>query len=217
MATRLLSQNGIPKLRRISKTKLKFRGKGHEFADVQRLLNTYQLWLDDLFPKAKFADGLTIIEKLGHKKRMKVMRQEWINEEKPKPDSHESDDDMFAPMESHVDRGDAEEHPPTNEADELHPNQDAETRSNPLRPDEEKDATGNSDVESLYDAPPPKSQAKVVDVEMQDGQPEEDELDALLAEDANRKPGPPEASQQQQPEASFTDFDDDEEAMAGMW
>jgi replication fork protection complex subunit Csm3/Swi3 len=45
----------------------------------------YQLWLDDLYPRAKFADGLTIIEKLGHSKRIQMMRKAWIDEEKPKP------------------------------------------------------------------------------------------------------------------------------------
>lgn len=43
----------------------------------------YQLWLDDLYPRAKFADGLAIIEKLGHSKRIQIMRREWINEGKP--------------------------------------------------------------------------------------------------------------------------------------
>ncbi|KAJ5806959.1 hypothetical protein N7474_010551 [Penicillium riverlandense] len=81
---RLLSQPGIPKLRRTAKQKLRFKGKGHEFSDAARLLNFYQLWLDDLFPKAKFADGLAMIEKLGHSKRIQTMRREWINEEKLK-------------------------------------------------------------------------------------------------------------------------------------
>lgn len=49
---------------------------------MARLLNVYQLWLDDLYPRAKFADGLAIIEKLGHKKRMQTMRREWIYEGK---------------------------------------------------------------------------------------------------------------------------------------
>ena len=53
---------------------------------MARLLNVYQLWLDDLYPRAKFADGLAIIEKLGHTKRMQTMRREFINEGKP----HES-------------------------------------------------------------------------------------------------------------------------------
>ncbi|KAL8714999.1 MAG: hypothetical protein Q9220_000956 [cf. Caloplaca sp. 1 TL-2023] len=81
---RLLCQAGIPKLRRIAKGKFKFKGKGHEFSDLARMLNVYQLWLDDLYPRAKFADGLTMIEKLGHKKRIQIMRREWIDEGKPR-------------------------------------------------------------------------------------------------------------------------------------
>lgn len=85
---------------------MKFKGKGHEvwrpkevkrhrltsydlqYSDVARLLNVYQLWLDDLYPRAKFADGLAIIEKLGHTKRMQTMRREWINERKPRESLH---------------------------------------------------------------------------------------------------------------------------------
>lgn len=55
-----------------------------QYSDVARLLNVYQLWLDELYPRAKFADGLAIIEKLGHTKRMQTMRREWINEGKPR-------------------------------------------------------------------------------------------------------------------------------------
>ncbi|OAX81793.1 hypothetical protein ACJ72_03860 [Emergomyces africanus] len=81
---RLLSPAGIPKLRKKAKTKLKFKGKGHEYSDAMRLLNFYQLWLDDLYPRAKFADGLAMIEKLGHSKRIQIMRKEWIDECKPR-------------------------------------------------------------------------------------------------------------------------------------
>ncbi|PGH29356.1 hypothetical protein GX50_07901 [[Emmonsia] crescens] len=81
---RLLSPAGIPKLRKNAKTKLKFKGKGHEYSDAMRLLNFYQFWLDDLYPRAKFADGLAMIEKLGHSKRIQVMRKEWIDEGKPR-------------------------------------------------------------------------------------------------------------------------------------
>ena len=49
-----------------------------------QLLKAYQLWLDDLFPRAKFGDGLVIIEKLGHTKRMQTMRREWIQDGKPR-------------------------------------------------------------------------------------------------------------------------------------
>ncbi|OGM40398.1 chromosome segregation in meiosis protein 3 [Aspergillus bombycis] len=94
--TRLLSQAGIPRLRRTAKQKLKFKGKGHEFSDAARLLQFYQLWLDDLFPRAKFADGLTIIEKLGHHKRLQAMRREWIEGEKPRARIDDTTQDLQA-------------------------------------------------------------------------------------------------------------------------
>lgn len=80
---RLLSQAGIPKLRKITKSRLKFRGKGHEFSDISRLLNTYQLWLDDLYPREKFRDALGRVEKLGHSKRMQITRRAWLDATKP--------------------------------------------------------------------------------------------------------------------------------------
>lgn len=86
---RLLSAPGIPKLRAdarkpnfLTKT-LRIKGKGHEFSDVAMLLNYYQLWLDELYPRAKFGDGLQLLEKAGHSRRMQVMRKEWIDEGKP--------------------------------------------------------------------------------------------------------------------------------------
>lgn len=85
---RLLSAPGVPKLRELVRSgkiskKLRLKGKGHEFSDVARLLNYYQQWLDNLYPRAKFADGLQLVEKVGHSKRMQVMRREWIDEGKP--------------------------------------------------------------------------------------------------------------------------------------
>lgn len=85
---RLLSQPGIPKLRALARSKsiaskLRLKGKGHEYSDAAKLLGYYQLWLDDLYPRAKFADGLQLVEKVGHGKRMQVMRKEWIEEGKP--------------------------------------------------------------------------------------------------------------------------------------
>lgn len=76
---RLLSQKGIPRLRKKAR-KLNLHGKGREYEDTAKLLNFFQLWLDDLHPRVKFADGLAIIEKLGHSKRLITMRKEWINE-----------------------------------------------------------------------------------------------------------------------------------------
>ena len=59
---------------------------------MARMLNMYQLWLDDLYPRAKFADGLTMIEKLGHTKRLQMMRKEWIDEFKPRHISREEEE-----------------------------------------------------------------------------------------------------------------------------
>lgn len=113
---RLLSEKGIPRLRRKAGD-LKFKGKGHEvcnvnigrqqvlgranhetylfqFSDAARLLSFYQLWLDDLFPKARFIDALSMVEKAGHKKFLQAKRVEWINEGKPRA-SRAEEDDLF--------------------------------------------------------------------------------------------------------------------------
>ncbi|KAI1111622.1 replication fork protection component Swi3-domain-containing protein [Nemania sp. NC0429] len=97
--TRLLSDNGIPKLRSKARN-LHFKGKGHEFSDAARLLSFYQLWLDDLFPKAKFLDALSMVEKAGHKSQLRLKRIEWIGEGRPKlagfgDDDNNDDDDLF--------------------------------------------------------------------------------------------------------------------------
>lgn len=76
---RLLSDSGVNKLRKTAKARLKFKGKGHEFSDITRLLNMYQLWLDDMYPRAKFKDGLLMVEKLGHSKKLQIMRKAWID------------------------------------------------------------------------------------------------------------------------------------------
>ncbi|KAF1365235.1 Swi3-domain-containing protein [Lizonia empirigonia] len=93
---RLRSEPGIPRLRKISKERLRFKGKGHEYGDIARMLNMYQLWLDDLYPRAKFADALAIIEKVGHTKRMQVDRKAWIDEGKPRRSTEQDDDELIA-------------------------------------------------------------------------------------------------------------------------
>ncbi|KKA28937.1 hypothetical protein TD95_004432 [Thielaviopsis punctulata] len=75
----LLSAKGIPKLKSRAK-KLKFRGKGHEWSDAFDLLSLYRLWLDDLYPKARFVDALAMVEKAGHKTTMIKQRTAWLDE-----------------------------------------------------------------------------------------------------------------------------------------
>lgn len=159
---------------------------------MARLLNTYQLWLDDLFPKAKFADGLTMIEKVGHKKQLQLMRREWINEGKPRP---------------------------AEEPDEIEV--DDELAADAVSGQEVTDGPGAlpADLEpAVQNDQPPKS-----DEVRQAVEPDEDELDALLAEsepaqrgytslfgsgESNRAPAV-------QPPPRI-DFEDEEEAMAAM-
>jgi hypothetical protein len=64
-----------------------------QFADIAMLLGTYQLWLDALHPRSKFADALAMVEKLGHQKNLQRLRSEWINESKPKEERDETDSD----------------------------------------------------------------------------------------------------------------------------
>ncbi|KAG6052136.1 hypothetical protein E4U39_003758 [Claviceps sp. Clav50 group G5] len=89
--SRLLGPSGLPKLRKRARD-LNLKGKGHEFSDAARLLSFYQIWLDDLFPKAKFLDALAMVEKLGHKKQIVVARNEILNEGKPKAQDDQDDD-----------------------------------------------------------------------------------------------------------------------------
>ena len=79
---RLLSPKGLPQLRRIAPELLgkKLKGKGHEHKDAARILRFYQLWADDLYPKANFRDTMSIIEKLGHTKRVQVTRNQFLDE-----------------------------------------------------------------------------------------------------------------------------------------
>ena len=43
-----------------------------------RLVNYYQLWMHEVFPKARFRDCIAMTEKAGHESRLRVMRKEWI-------------------------------------------------------------------------------------------------------------------------------------------
>jgi replication fork protection complex subunit Csm3/Swi3 len=48
-----------------------------------RLLNYYQLWMHDVFPKARFRDCISMTENVGHQAQLRVMRKQWIDDSKP--------------------------------------------------------------------------------------------------------------------------------------
>ncbi|KIX95535.1 uncharacterized protein Z520_08655 [Fonsecaea multimorphosa CBS 102226] len=172
---RLLSAPGIPKLRADARSgkfskKLRLKGKGHEFSDVARLLNYYQLWLDNLYPRAKFADGLQLIEKVGHSRRMQVMRKEWIDEGKP---GYIRDREAKKMLEKEKEMADKE-------TDDLfagdHPVAESVEQ-------EAVNAVGGAEDDSLF---VPDARNKANDGNDDGMLPDDDDLDALLAEQETR-------------------------------
>ncbi|KAG5995110.1 hypothetical protein E4U54_002930 [Claviceps lovelessii] len=170
---RLLGPSGLPKLRQRARD-LKIKGKGHEFSDTARLLSFYQMWLDDLFPKAKFLDALAMVEKAGHKKRVVVARNEILNEGKPKPRDPEED--------AHPDLGRDLDAPALRTG-----GGDGRAPSTGDRPDGDRPATpardsGVPDEEDLYDATPRNRTTRPPQPQADDIPGDEDDLDALIAE-----------------------------------
>lgn len=187
---------------------------------MARLLNLYQLWLDDLYPRAKFVDGLAIIEKLGHTKRMQTMRKEWINEGRPRD-----------PAENWG-TGEAKsngQHPgPASglgKSPETRPNEGSSTPA----------ATNAIDFDNgeIYDATPKKVRETstnhnqesdeslfLSEDEQVNAQPPDDDLDALLAEDEVKESASTALTAKQGQAQGHTgqeaNFDDEMEAMAGM-
>lgn len=158
-----------------------------QFSDVAKLMNIYQLWLDDLFPKAKFADGLSIIEKLGHKKQMQVWRKDWIEQDKPKTLVEDDNEDMLDLVEPESNANGAA---------------GIETvSSQPEAAAEASSAAGTSAVADHTEATGIVTRASTSQEE-----PEMDELDALLAEETS-----PGIQNQRRDE-----YADDEEALAEL-
>ncbi|KAL9109929.1 MAG: hypothetical protein Q9227_005452 [Pyrenula ochraceoflavens] len=183
---RLLSEKGISKLRSSYKSKLagRWKGKGHEFDNAAKLLNFYQLWLDALYPKANFADGLAMIEKVGHNKRMQIERKTWIDEGKPKPDYIlDNEPSNETPSANTLNR--AREASPDDDANALFvsdPQQNRNVSNDVPEDDDELDAL----LATQSGAPAAKpSESKAP--ETVDDDEGEDDLDALLAEYDSRK------------------------------
>ncbi|KAK8098805.1 uncharacterized protein PG998_012046 [Apiospora kogelbergensis] len=183
--TRLLSDKGIPKLRRKAR-ELKFKGKGHEFSDTARLLSWYQLWLDDLFPKAKFLDALAMIEKTGHSQAMKQRRKDWIDEGKPKPPGYDDDaeaDEVPAIITDILGR-DATTLP-ARVAPIFQQNRRSSER--PQTPAVGDALFGDEDV---YDVTPRGSKKAAPGADTAGGEPDDEDLDALMAEEEAQRAAP---------------------------
>ena len=231
---RLLSQNGVPKLRKLTRSKLRFRGKGHEYTDITTLLNMYQLWLDDLYPKAKFRDGLAMIEKVGHTKRMQVTRRGWLDATKPY--RREDSPERIGDVQMSGGLGDAGGEDEAERRVGAQTGEDGDTANR--APQEESGAAGqgiggddapeDDELDALLnenkggDAPADTAPRKAARVPFEEDSDAEDELDALLAEGEG---GGREKIVSQTGTANklvsggekdTDDFEDDEEALASM-
>ncbi|KAI2619755.1 Swi3-domain-containing protein [Hypomontagnella submonticulosa] len=196
--SRLLSEKGIPRLRRKARD-LKFKGKGHEFSDAARLLSFYQLWFDDLFPKAKFMDAAAMAEKAGHKKYMRIKRMEWIDEGKPKPPALDDDEDLFGESNNQPEERSAAIFPAR--VAPIFQNRESERPKTPTRDDVP------DDDDDIYGATPLASRPQPASSMFGNGgtgitttpgtslfgngaEPDEDDLDALMAEEEAQRTKP---------------------------
>lgn len=208
----LLSAAGIPKLRSSAKN-IQFRGKGHEYSDASKLLNLYQLWLDDLFPKAKFRDALAMVEKLGHKKRIQALRMEWINEGNPnvQPDLDASalETQTRCTGVTTID----ENYPETGE--DVSQRTRDERPSTPMEEEQPEEdiynATPKTQTQRSKNTPEQPNTASEKLGTLEEEGPVDDELDALLA-GFSAKPHHDLVTST----VEKNDFEDDEEAMAEM-
>ena len=231
---RLLSQPGIPKLRALARSrsiasKLRLKGKGHEYSDAAKLLSYYQLWLDNLYPRARFADGLQLVEKVGHGKRLQVMRKEWIDEGKPgygdeKRDRLEKQDGGKSLVEGNEkESGDKQSNAGLdNKAhDSIFGNLEegvdedlffADAPGVANRYDDNINEPDEDELDALLAEQTPSHHGQPQDVAPVSIEEGDDDLDALLAEQTMRRPsiGQPEAQEQ---EKITPDQDDDLDAM----
>lgn len=157
-----------------------------QFSDAARLLSLYQLWLDDLFPKAKFVDALAMVEKAGHKGRVRAARLAWIDEDKPRASREDDDDDD-----------------PFREPEEAREPAIFPARAAPIFPGGGAGARSSGTPaplgvdDDLYDATPRPTRTADVQPDSAPsgagagGEPDGDELDALLAEDEARRAAAP--------------------------
>ena len=227
--TRLLGPAGIPKLRRLARARPRFRGKGHEFADVAALLHTYQLWLDDLYPRAKFRDALAMVEKLGHTKRMQVSRRAWLDATKARARGRSPERMGDVEGEDSV-RGEGEapgwgEGVEASNAAAGDGTEDGRRAHDVVPDDDDLDAllAENAQPADQASAKPPLRQGPFEQDEASEDDGD-DELDALLAEQgfgvlnaSSRGAAEAAGSKPRETDQSFADEEEAMREMEGMW
>lgn len=151
------------------------------------MLNLYQLWLDDLYPKAKFRDALTMAEKLGHSKRMQVSRRAWIEETKSsqRQDDNDEDDRPTGPSDQQEKDSDPILRPGAGGGAKEHDPQDF---TDQMPEEDDMDALLAEEARAAQAKPQPirSRQKGTFEDDNEESEPDEDELEALWAEERTR-------------------------------
>ncbi|KAF8910972.1 replication fork protection component Swi3-domain-containing protein [Gymnopilus junonius] len=162
---RLLGPNGFPQLIKMTKD-FRIKGKGHEATDLARLLQTYQYWTHQLYPKTPFRDTVERVEKLCHSKRMNVSLSVWRDEAHGRPTKQIDDRDegegadveQMSPEQMNTeDRSSGPRYSPSHDqprASSSHPESESDLSpqpSNQIRPaSEPSDSREEDDEESFW-------------------------------------------------------------------
>lgn len=190
---------------------------------MARLLNTYQLWLDALYPRAKFADGLTIIEKLGHTKKLQSLRRDWINESKVQRTKNERSD--HGQKEALVEERESElRQSPSTPSKEVHPHQESNPTAESTSHGEANSIRSKIIGPSTSNWPINQDPNEELFVSENEGgdQMSEDDLDGIRIEDIIDDPRTRKSdfgvyqSSSVAIERSGAEFDDEMEAMTSM-
>ncbi|KAI9278732.1 replication fork protection component Swi3-domain-containing protein [Phascolomyces articulosus] len=98
----LLSDKGLPRLRHEAPW-LKFQGKGHEDADLRKLIDYYTIWAHSLYPRLQFRDFSRKVLNATQEARVKYTLNQWqdeyyekqsvLNENNPDKTTTAEDDD----------------------------------------------------------------------------------------------------------------------------
>ena len=68
---RLTGDRGIPVLPQAFE-KVKYKGKGHELSDLNKMMGVMEHWAHRLYPKMPFDELIERVERLGQKKDVQV-------------------------------------------------------------------------------------------------------------------------------------------------
>ncbi|CAL1704704.1 unnamed protein product [Somion occarium] len=149
---RLLSSEGFPTLIKEAK-KFKPKGKGHETADLNRVLQMYQFWTQRMYPKMQFRDTVQRVEKLCHSKRMHVALSVWRDEAKGLINGRDPHDPIDLTSDAELDDSDQEdEHEKPDAPADGVSSRAASTRSSPAaRPPSSASEPAQSNPSSDFD------------------------------------------------------------------